>query len=106
MLKGAGGLNFWELFEEFIADELKGQKVCFSCRVAAIPEDVVSKWVLTGLRFRNYQCIPYNSQMDFFKSSLLSCLQNFIMEFPLPCIVSITLEVSVPPLNLLFFPLY
>lgn len=66
VLKGAGGLNFWELFEEFIADELKGQKVCFSCRVAAIPEDVVSKWVLTGLRFRNYQCIPYNSQMDFF----------------------------------------
>lgn len=43
VLKGAGGLNFWELFEEFIADELKGQKVCFSCQVAAITEDVVSK---------------------------------------------------------------
>lgn len=43
VLKGAGGLNFWELFEEFIAYELKGQKTCFSCQVAAVPEDVVSK---------------------------------------------------------------
>lgn len=43
VLKGAGGLNFWELFEEFIAYELKGQEACFSCQVAAIPEDVVSK---------------------------------------------------------------